>query len=560
MSQPQQGDGANGASPASDPQAPALGVQPPPTTLWGILRRVGPGLVLAGSIVGSGELIATTSTGAQAGFALLWLIIIGCIIKVFVQVEMGRYTIISGKTTLDALHDVPGTVGLPGVAGNRIRFNPITLFWFLMFLATIGQLGGIVGGVGQAMAISWPLTENARTYNEVLEIRTSIKVREAELRWRQDNVIPAPHGEEHRVSMELRQQLQDLNTRLKLYDKEIKPPHDDKIWAAIIGAITMVLLITGRYGFIEVFSMILVGAFTLITIGNLIELQSYDAWAVTGSELAKGLSFGLPPAPEDGDAGAAPLTTALATFGIIGVGASELMAYPYWCLEKGYARWTGRRDGTAAWVQRARGWLRVMKWDAWGSMVLYTFATIAFYLLGAAVLHRTGLKPEGTEMIRTLGVMYDPVFGPGAQAIFLFGAFAVLYSTFFVANAANSRLAADIIPAFGLARLSEGGRLMWVRIFGGLFPVLCVLIYVAVPRPVALVLLSGVMQALLLPMLGIAALFYRYRRCDAELRPSRVWDVCLWLSFVGFLVVGAYLVSVTGPELWDFLFAPAAGS
>ena len=30
-------------------------------------------------------------------------------------------------------------------------------------------------------------------------------------------------------------------------------------------------------------------------------------------------------------------TVAFAAFGIIGVGASELIYYPYWCLEKGYA-------------------------------------------------------------------------------------------------------------------------------------------------------------------------------------------------------------------------------
>ena len=71
----------------------------PPRTVLGVLRQLGPGLIIAGSIVGSGELIATTKTGAEAGFWLLWLIIIGCVIKVFIQVEFGRYAISSGTTT-----------------------------------------------------------------------------------------------------------------------------------------------------------------------------------------------------------------------------------------------------------------------------------------------------------------------------------------------------------------------------------------------------------------------------------------------------------------------------
>jgi len=74
-----------------------------------------------------------------------------------------------------------------------------------------------------------------------------------------------------------------------------------------------------------------------------------------------------------------------------------------------------------------------------------------------------------------------------------------------------------------------------------LFPMVCVLIYWLFPRPVTLILLSGVMQALLLPMLGVAALFFRYKRCDEPLKPSKLWDLMLWLSFAAFFVVGVYL-------------------
>ena len=55
---------------------------------------------------------------------------------------------------------------------------------------------------------------------------------------------------------------------------------------------------------------------------------------------------------------------------------------------------------------RARGWTRVMQLDAWFSMVVFTVATVAFYLLGAAVLHPQGLDPKGSEMIPTLSQMY----------------------------------------------------------------------------------------------------------------------------------------------------------
>jgi len=552
-------------------------------------------LILAGSIVGSGELIATTATGAAAGFVLLWLIVIGCVIKVFTQIELGRYTLITGRTTLTALNQVAGPRISLSCGRRRAEGNWILWFWFLMFLASLGQLGGIVGGVGQAVAISLPLTDSGRAFNRALDARVQLQVETARLRLLQDGADTEarrtevaelqaglarlrPIVDRHQAQVEAQQasgearaRLQRLESALAPGDQspfaaqlrrdvehqraelgqldqrlaEVGPPpesRDDKYWAAIIGLATIILLVSGRYRFIEVFSMVLVGTFTLITVGNLIALQGYDEWAVKLSELFSGLSFRLPEASARQQlAGITPLDTALATFGIIGVGAAELVAYPYWCLEKGYARWAGDNDGSEAWATRARGWMRVMHFDAWGSMALYTLATVAFYLLGAAILHRTGLNPQGSEMIRTLSVMYDPVFGPTSKFIFLVGAIAVLYSTFFVANAANTRLAADSIDALGLARLTPRARLGWIRVFGVLFPTACVIVYCLLPKPVTLILLSGVMQALLLPMLGAAALVFRYRHGDPRLAPSRLWDLCLWLSFAAFLVVGVYL-------------------
>src|SRR5688500_8000559 len=86
-----------------DPYAlPPSAIEEPPLSLGRALRQVGPGLILAGSIVGTGELIATTNLGAKVGFALLWLVILSCLVKVFVQIELGRYAISSGDTTLVA--------------------------------------------------------------------------------------------------------------------------------------------------------------------------------------------------------------------------------------------------------------------------------------------------------------------------------------------------------------------------------------------------------------------------------------------------------------------------
>ncbi|WP_207397041.1 Nramp family divalent metal transporter [Bremerella alba] len=554
----------------------------PPTTFFSTLSWLGPGLIVAGSIVGSGELIATTKTGAEAGFTLLWLIILGCVIKVFVQVEFGRYTITSGKTALTGLNELPGPAISFKAWGKPYRVNWLMVYWLLMTLASLAQLGGIVGSVGQALQISIPLTEKGRIFNEFAKSQADIQVQETLVRLASQRgdeqaqqaaetriaELEAAQGDQSLRYLSLRRLVQTEQVNLaeasndssvqqiesRIHDARLEMGRikssvasiDDKIWAGVIAIFTSALLYLGRYHFIQNFSTVLVAGFTLVTIGNLCALQFTPEWAISGSEVLKGLSFSLPDASI---AGTTPVITALATFGIIGVGAAELIAYPYWCVEKGYARFTGKRDDSDSWARRATGWLKVMQWDSWGSMLVYTFATIAFYLLGAAILGRTGMNPESTELIRTLSVMYEPVFGSVAPTLFLFGAFAVLYSTFFVANAGHARVDADGVRLFGLIAPTDRALHRTVSAFNIAFPLFCFMVYTFIPKPAQLVLLSGVMQAIMLPMLSFAALYYRYRRIDPRLRPGIWWDIGLWTSSFGMLIAGGYLFYAKLPEI-----------
>lgn len=548
------------------------GIKDPPTTTLGILKQLGPGLIIAGSIVGSGELIATTAVGAEAGFTLMWLIIVGCMIKVFAQVEFGRYALVHSRTTLDGLNEVPGP---------RFGVNWILWYWLVMFLVSLAQLGGIVGGVGQAVTISMPLTENGQRYNDYQELIIEKTVAESLITRREsqfgdegseslvqlrdrhaalssalaDVEKPFRATEEYREAvLRLEQSLVDNDlaqkatttssiaknqAAAKLAESakaEVAlrgPPesNDEVLWATVITLASIVILVLGRYQSIQTFSTVLVAGFTFVTIGNLVHLQTLPEWRVGWDDLVHGMSFRLPSTAQG-------ISTALMAFGIIGVGATELIQYPYWCLEKGYARWVGPRDHTDQWASRARGWLRVMQWDAWASMLVYTFATVAFYLLGAAVLKRAGLNPEGSQMVRTLAEMYVPVFGKAAHAVFLVGAFAVLYSTFFVANASHARVCADAMRVFGVSSGSDRARGFWLTLYCILLPTICLTVYVFVRAPKQLVLASGLMQAMMLPMLAVAALYFRYRRQDPRLLPSLGWDLGLWVSGAGLVLAG----------------------
>jgi manganese transport protein len=121
----------------ADPyQLPPDEVAEPPATLWAALKRIGPGMILAASIVGSGELIATTTLGAQVGYTALWVIVLSCLIKPVLQAEMRRY-----------INRVPGP---------RWRVNWVVWAWALMTLMTLLQVGAMFGGVSQVMNLLLP--------------------------------------------------------------------------------------------------------------------------------------------------------------------------------------------------------------------------------------------------------------------------------------------------------------------------------------------------------------------------------------------------------------------
>lgn len=489
----------------------------PPSRLGAMLMRLGPGIILAGAIVGSGELIATTKVGAEAGFWLLWLIVIGCILKVFTQVEIGRYTVTWGRTSLEALDILPGP---------RYRVNWVLWYWFATILLIISQNGGIVGGVGQALAIFQPLTDDGAVYNDLYDQLVRSKVEAALVA---DGATPGGAA-----------QLQLLETRIESLTARVaamSEPADIAIWAGIMAVATSALMYVGRYQLIQSMTTVMVGTFTVVTIATVFMLQSTD-WAVGLDELALGFQFRLP--PENAIPDADPVGTALAAFGMIGLSAGELIMYPYWCLEKGYAQATGPRDNTPAWAERARGWMRIMRLDAWLSMVIYTFATIAFYILGAAVLSRSGLNVEGEGLIRTLAEMYVPVLGPWAEDVFLIGAATILYSTYFVFAAGFARIIADSLILLGLVPGED--RRIWIRRIGVALPLIALVVFLFIRAPVAMVLAAGLGQATLLPVLGAAALYFRYKRLDARLTPSMVWDVFLWLSVAGLFVVGVWSI------------------
>lgn len=425
-----------------------------------MLRYLGPGFILSASIVGSGELIATTALGAEAGFVALWVILVSCLVKVFVQLEFGKHAIQSGETTFQSINQLPGPKFGKG--------SWATWLWLVMMLIKPLQVGGIIGGVGLVLNILFP----------------SVSV---------------------------------------------------LVWVLIVAPIVSLLIFQGKYVFIEKFSLVMIGLFALFTIACVVGVQ-YTEFAFGKEDLLNGLSFwnGIP---------IAYIGVAIAAFGITGVGGDEVMAYNYWLVEKGYAAKTGPRDDSPEWIARARGWIKVMYWDAFLSMLVYTFMTVAFYILGAAILNAQGLVPEGFETVKTLSRMYTDSLGGWAEMAFLIGAFFVLFSTLFSALAAWSRLFSDAFSEVGLLDYSNPkSRKKAIAFFAFFFPALWAFLYFRFEDPVWMVLAGGAITSAILLLVVVAAVHFRYRRLPKSLQPNFGYDLGFWISILSITALAALAV------------------
>jgi len=431
-------------------------IQEPPTSFREKFKYLGPGFILSASIVGSGELIATTALGARAGFVTFWVIIVSCLVKVAIQVEFGKHAIHSGESVMSVFN------GLPGLRFGKAHWTVWS--WLVLMSVKILQVGGIVGGVALVLKIAFP----------------------------EGNMV---------------------------------------LLSFLVATVAALLTFKGYYRFIETTSILMMGFFTLFTLGCLFSLQ-FTPYVLSWSDIYSGLQFDLP---------VTAVAVAIGAFGITGVGGDEIIYYNYWCIEKGYAAKTGVRDDSEEWKARAKGWINIMYLDAIVAMIVYTLVTAAFYLLGAAVLHRMGVVPEGNQTIEVLSSIYTESLGPWARVVFLVGSFIVLFSTLFAALASWIRVFADAFGKVGWINFEDQNqRNKTMAILAWFFHFAWAIAYLIVKMPVFMVLSGGIVGSVILFIVVYVALVMRYKRLPQSLNPGRLYDIIFWLSAIVIAMIGVY--------------------
>jgi manganese transport protein len=431
------------------------------------LAAIGPGIVVAGSVIGSGELINTPVQAAKFGFVLLWVVLLSCVIKYFLQVEIARHCLVHNRTTVEALNTCPG----PKIRGTSWT----ALLYMLGYFATMLTIIGIIGALGGLMHGIWPLADSVNTSTQ--------------------------------------------------------------IWGAIMGILTIVVLWQGWYRHLEMLVMVLVGGFSISVFIGVFLIQG-TPFRISSDELMSGLKLSLDVENYRGEVGYAVISL----MGALGVAANELFMYPYWVLEKGYVRELG--DPTSAgWADRARYWIRTIWLDAGLSTLLATLVTGAFFLLGAAVLHRQNIVPEGLEVVDQISRVYTESYGAWSKWVFVIGAFCTLWSTLVVIAAASGRMWTDLFGSMGLVdrRNSEAVRrchqiMQTVWIIGLVAAFLFIRHFYANQTPEKLIVAGHfVLGALMTPLLMFAICWMAFHT-DARVRMGRVTAVALIASVLIILV------------------------
>lgn len=113
-----------------------------------LLKRIGPGLVATGIVIGPGAVTTSAMLGADYGYALIWLII---------------PIIFMGITFMMTTNRLAITTGLPTIHAIRKYFGPVasTVVGCAVFLAclffTMGNISGTGAGMNLIFGINWKL-------------------------------------------------------------------------------------------------------------------------------------------------------------------------------------------------------------------------------------------------------------------------------------------------------------------------------------------------------------------------------------------------------------------
>jgi Mn2+/Fe2+ NRAMP family transporter len=115
-----------------------------------LLAIIGPGLIVAATGVGAGDLATGAFTGSKLGVAVLWAVVLGAVLKFTVNEGLARWQLLTGTTLLE------------GTARHLGR-TAIALFLAYLIFWTFFVASALMNASGVAAHAIWPIFDKPQS-------------------------------------------------------------------------------------------------------------------------------------------------------------------------------------------------------------------------------------------------------------------------------------------------------------------------------------------------------------------------------------------------------------
>lgn len=448
-------------------------------TAMGALAWIGPLLMLLGTAIGSGEVLAEPAAGARYGGTLLWAILFIVLTKAIWNEAVGRVSIVTGQSFLEVCRSAGPLVGWVPWAWYAVNF---VKDFFLR-----GGIAAIAGLICYDAVGPLPLPSS----------------------W-----SSAPVGE-------VDDTLQSI------------------AWTGVNYVGIWFLLIVGGYSLAEKLSMIFCALLTICLVAcAVVALPGATAELTAGlvpsvpsqpGELLMLVSL-------------SGIVMAGSTTIYYSVWAEErqmgLLGHARRIGRR--LRHDEIAPQSDEEVRRMRRWLHINSTNVWLTYTLGALICLSTFILGVAVLRPAGVTLKGATLTRDLSLMMTGVAGPWAKSLFSIGAWAAMVSTTIGILDGGSRMfvppTRQLAPAL-FAKLSVDA---WQKIIMTLMIAGSGFVYIVVPDALELVIWMGAIDA---PLVGILIIAYGYlcrRYVPEPYRRGARWTAVMMTTGLLYLAVGTY--------------------
>jgi hypothetical protein len=117
----------------------------------------------------------------------------------------------------------------------------------------------------------------------------------------------------------------------------------------------------------------------------------------------------------------------------------------------------------------------------------------------------------------------------------------VLFSTLFAALAIRTRVFSDLFGVLNWIDFSDVRvRLRTIRIVAIVFPLLWTIAFLLIKLPVLMVTIGGIATFMMLLIIVIAGLYFRFNAKTVELSPGKLYNIILVISCISIVLVAVY--------------------